>query len=66
MSFVNIYEVESAYNVGDLGSISGLGRSPREGYGNPLQSGKSHGQKNLEGYSSWGCKESDSTVQLTL
>ena len=24
-------------NVGDLGWISGLGRSPREGYGNPLQ-----------------------------
>ena len=27
----------SAYNVGDLGSISGLGRSPGEGNGNPLQ-----------------------------
>ena len=27
----------SAYNVGDLGSIPGLGRSPREGNGNPLQ-----------------------------
>ena len=26
----------SAYNAGDLGSISGLGRSPREGSGNPL------------------------------
>ena len=66
MSFVNIYEVESAYNVGDLASIPGLGRSSREGYGNPLQSGKSHGQKNLAGYSPWGCKESDSSEQLTL
>ena len=28
---------ESACNVGDLGSIPGLGRSPGEGKGNPLQ-----------------------------
>ena len=27
----------SACNAGDLGSIPGLGRSPGEGYGNPLQ-----------------------------
>ena len=27
----------SAYNAGDLGSISGSGRSPGEGKGNPLQ-----------------------------
>ena len=27
----------SAYNVGDLGSIPGQGRSPGEGNGNPLQ-----------------------------
>ena len=27
----------SAYNEGDLGSIPGLGRSPGEGNGNPLQ-----------------------------
>ena len=27
----------SAYNVGDLGSIPGWGRSPGEGNGNPLQ-----------------------------
>ena len=27
----------SACNVGDLGSIPGLGRSPEEGNGNPLQ-----------------------------
>ena len=27
----------SAYNVGDPGSIPGLGRSPGEGNGNPLQ-----------------------------
>ena len=28
---------ESACNAGDLGSIPGLGRSPTEGNGNPLQ-----------------------------
>ena len=28
---------ESACNAGDLGSIPGLGRSPREGNDNPLQ-----------------------------
>ena len=28
---------ESAHNAGDLGSISGLGRSPGGGHGNPLQ-----------------------------
>ena len=26
-----------------------------------LLPGKSHGQRNLVGYSSWGCKESDMT-----
>ena len=28
---------ESAWNMGNLGSVSGLGRSPGEGHGNPLQ-----------------------------
>ena len=28
---------ESAWNAGDLGSIPGLGKSPGEGKGNPLQ-----------------------------
>ena len=58
---------ESAYNAGDLGSISGLGRSPGEGNGNPFQvffPGKSHGQRSLASYSSWGLKESDMTEQL--
>ena len=31
-----------------------------------ILSGKSHGQRNLVGYSPWGLKESDPTVQLTL
>ena len=52
----------SAYNVGDLDSVPGSGRSPGEGNGNPLQySGleKSHGPRSLVGYSPWGRKESD-------
>ena len=52
----------SAYNAGDPGSIPGLGSSPGEGNGNPLQYsclGKSHGRRSLIGYSPWGRKESD-------
>ena len=39
---------ESAYNVGDPGLISGLGRSSGEGNGNPLQGNP--GQRVLVGY----------------
>ena len=45
---------ESTFNPGDLGSILGLGRSPGEGKGYPLQySGLEnlHGQRSLEVYS---------------
>ena len=41
---------QSTYNVGDQGSIPGLGSSPREGNGNTLQYSclkKSHGQRSL-------------------
>ena len=31
------YGKDSAYNVGDQGSISGSGRCPRGGHGNPFQ-----------------------------
>ena len=38
MGFPGGSEVKaSAFNVGDLDSIPGLGRSPGEGNGNPLQ-----------------------------
>ena len=53
---------ESAQNAGDMGSIPGLGRSPGEGHGNPLQYSfleDPHGQRSLVDYSPWGCKESD-------
>ena len=55
---------ESACNVRDLGSILGLGRSPGEGKGYPLQYScleNFHGQ-----YSPWGHKESDGTEWLSL
>ena len=45
---------QSACNVGDLGLIPGLGRSPKGGHGNPLQypcPENPHGQKSLAGYS---------------
>ena len=44
---------ESARNAGDLGSILGLGRSPGEGKGYPLQDS---GLENSMDYSPWGCK----------
>ena len=55
---------ESACNAGDPTSIPGLGRSPGEANGNPLQYGEAHGQRSLVGYSPWGHKESDTTEQL--
>ena len=51
---------ESACNVGDLGSIPGSGRFPREGNGYPLQYSclrNSMHRRALEGYSPWGHKE---------
>ena len=48
---------ESTCNVGDLGSISGLGRSPAGGHGNWLQDsclGNPHGQRSQMGCSLWG------------
>ena len=49
---------ESNNNVGDSGSVPGLGRSSGEGHGNPLRYScleNPHGQRSLAGY---GCKES--------
>ena len=55
---------ESVCNMGDLGSIPGLERSPGGGHDNPRQYTcleNSHGQRSLAGYSPSGCKESDTT-----
>ena len=55
---------QSACNAGDPGLIPGLGRSPGEGNGNPLQYScleNPYGQRSLADYSSWGCKELNRT-----
>jgi len=52
---------ESTCNVGNLGLITGLGRSPGEGKGSVFWPGELHGL-----YSPWGCKESDMTERLSL
>ena len=49
--------------------IPGWGRDPGIGNGNSLLyllAGKSHGEKNLVGYSEWGSKEPDTTGQPNL
>ena len=54
----------NAGDMGDAGLISGLGRSFREGHGNPLQYScleHPHGQRTLVDYSPWGHTESDVT-----
>ena len=54
---------ESAYNSGDLGSVPGLGRSPGEGNGYPLQySGLENSMDSIVR----DCKESDMTERLSL
>ena len=60
---------ESICNTGDGGLIPGLGKSSGEREWQPTPvflPGESHRQRSLEGYSLWGCKDSDMTEQLTL
>ena len=54
---------ESACNAADLGSVPGLGGSPGEGKGYPLQyrGGEFHGL-----YGPWGRQETDTAEQLSL
>ena len=59
---------ESSCNEGDLGSTSELGSSSGRGHSNPLQYScleNPHGQRNLAGFSPCGCKESNTTEQLS-
>jgi len=49
---------EFAHKAGDLGLTPGLGRSPGEGKGYPLQYS---GLENSMGYIPWGHKELDTT-----
>ena len=53
---------ESACNVGDLGFIPGLGRSPGTGKGYPLQYSGLENSMDCMG----SCKELDMTEQLSL
>ena len=55
---------ESACKAGDLGSIPGLGRSPGEGKGYPLQ--YSGLENSMDLYNPWGRKELDTTERLSL
>ena len=54
---------ESSCNVGDLGSIPGLGRSPGEGKGYPLQDSVLENSTDCIVH---GVAESDMTEQLSL
>ena len=59
---------ESTCNVGDLGSIPGLGRSPGGGHGNLFQNSyleNTHGKRSLAGYSPWDLKELDTSEWLS-
>ena len=59
---------ESACNVGNLGLIPGLGRSPGGGHGNQLPPvflpGESHGQRSLAGCSPWGRRVGHNWVSI--
>ena len=58
---------ESTCNVGDLGSIPGLGRSPGGGHDNSLQYScleNLRGPRSPVDYGPWGCKESNTAEQL--
>ena len=58
-----------ARDAGNAGLIPGSGRSSGGENGNPLQYScleKSHGQKNLAGYSPCSHKESDRTERLSM
>ena len=67
MPVVKSPPVKNAGEVRDAGLTPRSGRFPGGGYGNPLQSSRlknPHGQRSLEGYSPYGCKESDMTSEL--
>ena len=59
----------NAGGIRDRGSIPGSGISPGGGAWQPTPvflPEESHGQRILVGYSPWSCKESDTTVQLSI
>ena len=54
----------SVYNVGDLGSIPGLGRFSGEGNGNPLPYSCLENPMDGGAWCPWGHKELDTTERL--
>ena len=59
---------DSDSKVSACNAISGLRRSPGGVHGNPLQYScleNPRGQRRLVGYNPWGCKDSDTTEQLS-
>ena len=57
---------DNARGIRDTGSVPGLGRSPGEGHGKPLQYcclENLHQQRSLAGYSPWVHRELD-TIEL--
>ena len=59
----------NAGDPGDAGLIPGSGRSPGRGSGKltpVFLPEKSYGQRSLAGYSSWGCKKSDTSEGLNM
>ena len=67
-TYTYIHSKESTCNVGDLGSITELGRFLGERHGNPLWYScleNPHGQRNLVGYSPLGHKELGTTERLS-
>ena len=63
-----VKNLPAMWEMGDLGLIPGLERSPEGGHGNPLQYSclkYPHGQRSLVGYRSWGRKEYDMIEQLS-
>ena len=57
-----------AGNARDTGSILGWARLTGKGIATTpvFLPGESHGQKSLVGYSTWGCKESDTTEHAQI
>ena len=58
----------SAGDARDRGSIPGLGRSLKEEMANysSILAWEIYGQGSLPGYSPWGCKELNTTEQLSI
>ena len=68
--FLKLFQVYRIHlQCGRLGFDPWVGKIPWRREGQPtlvFLPGEFHGQRSLAGYSPWGCKESDTTKQLTL